>query len=136
MKKLLVVLFVLIASISFGQRTITDTIYYGETVSFEAMQGAKSVTMTSSKLGDSLVGTISLYGSVDAANWVFLSYVGQVQGVASPVASLVGADLNKLTLADALVGSWHITDNFPYHKLVGVGTAASDSTLVVIKWTK
>lgn len=138
MKKLILVLAILMIGIgAFAQRTISDTIYGAETVSFSTMTDARLVTAKCTTLGDSIAGTLAIYGSIDGTNFTFLNYLSGDLGVASPKASLAGAELNQITMANNLISTWNILkDNLPYHKIVGAGTAANDTTLVTIIWSK
>ena len=122
---------------AFSQRAIFDTIQGAETVSFEAMQGAKSVTATcTDSFGGTSDGTLTLYGSTDNSAWVFVNFIGATLGVASPKASITGADLNQITITPALVANWiPLDDQFNYYKVVGVGTSG-DTTLININWSK
>lgn len=134
MKNFLIITLLSLALTGFGQRAITDTIQGAETVSFETMQGASAISATCTQLGGTSDGTLTLYGSTDGSAWVFVNYLGGVLGVASPKASITGADLNQITIDSALVANWiPLTDKFPYYKLVGVGTSG-DTTLVQINW--
>ena len=138
MKKLILILAVLMIGLgATAQRTITDTIQGAETVSFTAMQGAKSVTATcTDTFGGTSDGTLALYGSTDNTNWTFTNFVGGVLGVASPQASITGTDLNQLTITGSLIGNWVPLDNvYDYYKIVGIGTSG-DTTKVVITWSK
>ena len=137
MKKLILLsAFVVFALFSFGQRSISDTLQGAETVSFTAMQGAKVVSATCTQLGGTSDGTLALYGSTDNSVWVFLNYLDGHLGVASPKASITGADLNQVTITDGLVASWlPIEDIYSYKKIVGVGTTG-DTTLISINWGK
>lgn len=122
---------------AFSQRTIAvDTLQGAETVSFATMEKAKVVHAKCTQLGGTSDGTLTLYGSIDGSNWIFLNFVGAKIGTASPKASITGADLNQITITNALVASWQIdSDKYPYTKIVGVGTA-SDTTKVEIKYSR
>jgi len=126
----------LIVGFANAQRTITDTLQGAETVSFDVMQGAEVITATCAQLGGTSDGTLTLYGSTDNAAWVFINFIGGTLGVASPKASITGADLNQITIIDALVSNWvNLGGKFNYYKIVGVGTIG-DTTEVVINWSK
>ena len=122
---------------AFSQRSIAvDTINGNETVSFVTMNGAKIVQALCTNVGGTSDGTLTLYGSLDGTSWTFINFLAADLGTASPKGSITGADLNQITITDALVANWVInTTKFPYTKIVGVGTA-SDSTLVTIKYSK
>lgn len=138
MKKLILIIAILTISLgSFAQRSISDTIQGAETVSFTAMQGAKSITATcTDSFGGASDGTLTLYGSTNNSAWTFINYLGGHLGVASPKASITGADLNQITITGGLVANWiPLDDQFDYYKLVGVGTSG-DTTLVSINWSK
>jgi len=136
MKRLILILFVLIGFTAFSQRTVSDTIYSNETVNFATMENARLVQVVSTTLGDSIAGTIALYGSVDGTSFTFLNYLSGDLGVASPKASLTGAELNQITLSNNLVSSWEIKSKYPFYRMTAVGTTANDTTLIVIKWSK
>lgn len=111
-----------------------DTLQGAETVSFETFTATGSYNSISfeavcTELGGTSDGTLTLYGSNDGDNWVFINGVGGLV-IASPKASNTGTDLNQLTVTDALVASW-VVDGAPFgeYKIVGEGTAG-DTTLV------
>jgi len=141
MKKFILLIAVLFVGMTaFAQRTISsDTVFKSNTVNFASMQDAKTVQAVVTAIGDSTAGTLALYGSLDGTNWTFLNYLNGTLGVASPKASLTGADLNQVTMSSGLVASWNINlsnDKFIYHRITAVGAATNDSTLVSIKWSK
>ena len=106
------------------------------TVSSDVMIGAKVVQVLCTEVAGTSDGTMALYGSLDGTNYQMLNFVGAVLGTASPIASHTGADLNQITIVDALVATWQInTDAYPYTKLVCVGTA-SDQTAITGGWSK
>lgn len=137
MKKLFIICLMLFSVSAFSQRTLTlDTIQGAETISTATMTNAKVVTATFTNLGGTSDGTTTLYGSIDKTNWVFLNFLTDDLGVASPKASITGADLNQITITTTLVASWKInSDAYPYTKLIHVGTSA-DTTQVQVKWSK
>ena len=145
MKKLLLLLailsFGLMASAQKG-RVITvtaDTLQGNETVNFAigtftGTYEVLTIEALCTQLGGTSGGTLTIYGSLDNTNWSFINGVGGEVITASPKASITGADLNQITITDALVASWVIKDlPYKYYRLAGVGTA-SDTTLVQIKY--
>lgn len=117
-------------------RTLTEIDLDGAiTVDSDVMIGAKAVQVLCTNVAGTSDGTIALYGSIDNTNWQLLNYASGSLGTASPVASHTGADDNQVTIVDGLVASWNITDNYPYHKLVCVGTVG-DQTTITGSWTK
>lgn len=139
MKKLfLVLMFIGIATISYSQRTLAvDTLQGAETVSFAVMQNAEIITATCTQLGGTSDGTLTLYGSLTGTDgWVFLNFIGGKIGISSPKASITGADLNQITITNALEANWVIDKTlFPFTKVVGAGTTA-DTTSVQIVYSK
>ena len=145
MKKLILVLFVsLFAMAAMAQRgslhtLAVDTLQGAETVDFATITlngsyNAVSITALCTELGGTSAGTLAAYGSNDGTNWTLINGVGGGVITASPVASITGADLNQLTITDALVANWVITDT-PYrrYKITGVGEI-SDTTQVNITY--
>ena len=123
---------------SFAQRTITtDTLQGAETINFAAMQKLSVVTVKCTQTGGTSDGTLTLYGSTDNTNWVFLNFVGATLGVSSPKASITGADLNQVTITNGLLASWTVPEDspYPYHRLTAVGTSG-DSTKLEINWSR
>lgn len=120
-----------------------DTIQGAETVNFDISQtftGTYTLTVQAlcTQIGGTSDGTLALYGSVDGTSYSFINFVGSGGGwlgVVSPKASITGADLNQVTITDALVGSW-VLDGSPYrnYRIVGVGTSA-DTTEITIHYT-
>ena len=138
MKKLfsILVLALLVGFTATAQRTITaDTLTKVETINFASMQGAETVTAICTNVGGTSDGTLTLYGSIDNTNWVFLNFVGGVLGTASPKASITGADLNQITITGGLVASWTDLGEYPYYRVTAVGTA-NDTTAVQVIWRK
>lgn len=112
----------------------SDTIQGAETVTFAEFSTTGSyntitIEMLCSELGGTSDGTLTLYGSLDGTNFVFVNGVGGLV-IASPKASNTGTDLNQLTITDALVASW-VVQGSPYDdwKVLGVGDTG-DTTLV------
>lgn len=111
-----------------------DTIQGLETVNFETFSTSGSYNTISvealcTQLGGTSDGTLTLYGSNDGTNWVFINGVGGLV-IASPKASNTGTDLNQLTITDALVASWVVKGSpFRDWRITGVGTTG-DTTLV------
>ena len=138
MKKLALLFAVLLFGVTaFAQRTATiDNLEGAETNLSTAMQGAKTITATCTQVGGTSDGTLTLYGSVDGTNYSFINFVNTNIGVASPKASITGADLNQITITDGLVASWIVLDDyFLYYKISGGGTTG-DTTSVAISWSK
>ena len=144
MKKLILVSFVsLFAMASMAQRgslktLAVDTLQGSETVNFATFNlngsyNAVSVTALCTQLGGTSDGTLTLYGSDDGTNWVFINGVGGLI-VASPKASNTGTDLNQLTITNTLVANWVVKDT-PYrrYRVTGVGTTG-DTTQVNITY--
>jgi len=142
MKNLLLILvFVVVAMTANAQtgRVVTldvDTLQGAETVSFETFfttgtYNSISVQGLCTQLGGTSDGTLTLYGSNDGTNWVFVNGAADSNILtASPKASLTGTDMNQITVTNALVCSWAVTGSpFREWKVVGVGTA-SDTTKV------
>ena len=138
MKKIILLIALMVAvGTMYSQRAITDTLQGAETVNFTVMPKAKTVTATCTQLGGTSDGTLTLFGATTSTGaWTFINYLGGVMGVASPKASITGADLNQITITNTLVCSWAILDdNYKYYKLSGVGTTG-DTTKIVINWAK
>jgi hypothetical protein len=145
MKKLFLVLLVsLFAMATMAQRgtlntLAVDTLQGSETVNFATFSlngsyNAVSVTALCTELGGTSEGTLALYGSNDGTSWVFINGVGGEVITASPVASITGADLNQLTITDALVANWVVKDTpFRRYRVTGVG-ATGDTTQVNITY--
>ena len=136
---------VFVAMISMAQRgkvisLTADTLNGAETVNFDLgvdFTGNFEVLVVQalcSNVGGTSDGTLTLYGSLDGTSYSFINAVGAETLTASPKASITGADLNQITITDALVASW-VVKNAPYKKfrLVGTGTA-NDSTLITPKF--
>lgn len=140
MKKLI---FLLLVGLLFAvtdlsaQKVDTITLNGAATVSSGTFYKAKAVTAEVVQLGGTSDGTLTLYGSTNGSQWVFLNFVGGGNGVASPKASITGADLNQVTITDNLVANWSIPGDTPfnYYKVVGVGTA-SDTSRIDINWAR
>jgi hypothetical protein len=106
------------------------------TIDSDVMEGAKVVQVLCTNVSGTSDGTMAIHGSLDAVNYQLLSFVGQALGTASPVASLTGADLNQITIVDALVATWVIdTDVYPHTKLVCIGDTG-DNTTISGGWSK
>ncbi len=115
-----------------------DTLQGAETVSFATMEFTNNqnfiVQALCAELGGTSDGTLAVYGSVDNTSFSFINGVGADVITASPKASITGADLNQITITDALIASWAISDSpYRYYKIVGVGTSG-DTTKVTIKY--
>ncbi len=140
MKKLFIIILVLFSVSAFSQRTLAvDTIQGAETVSFATMIDAVVIQAVCTELGGTSDGTLSVFGSIDGTNWTYLNMNDHTLGVASPWASIVGADTtsqSQITIVDALVASWTInTDLYRYTKVVGVGDTG-DTTRVQIYYRR
>ena len=106
------------------------------TVNSDVMINATSVQVLCANVAGTSDGTIALHGSVDGTSYEIINFVGATLGVASPKASLTGADLNQVTIIDTLVAQWNLeSGKFPYTKLVCIGTAA-DQTTITGFWSK
>jgi len=136
--------FVLISTMTFAQKgtainLAVDTLQGDETVNFEVMEfraphTVLTITGLCTQLGGTSDGTLALYGSIDGTNYVLINGVGAGVITASPQDSITGADLNQITIADALVVSWVIKDlPYKYYRPTGVGTLA-DTTKVQFKY--
>lgn len=127
MRNLIVILLVLIASVSFGQRSISDTLQGNETVVFEAMEAASQVQVLCTQLGGTSDGTLLLKGSVDGVTYVTLK----------ETTNMINFYPNDtLTITNGAAWIINIDEElFNYYKVVGAGTA-SDTTLIDIKWSK
>jgi hypothetical protein len=147
MKKLFILFaFVLVTTLTFAQsrnsiNTVTvDTIQGAETVNFAVVElrsnyNVISITAVSDELGGTSDGTLTLYGSFDDTDYVFIN--GAADGgvvTASPKASLTGTDMNQITITDGLVANWVVNKNpYRYYRIAGVGTSG-DTTIVNIKY--
>lgn len=147
MKKLFILFaFVLVTTLTFAQSrnsvhvVTVDTIQGAETVNFavttlKANQELISITALCTELGGTSDGTLTLHGSLDDTNWIFIN--GAADGgvvTASPKASLTGTDMNQITITDALVANWVVNKNpYIYYRVAGVGTSG-DTTLINIKY--
>ena len=118
-------------------RTLTEIDLDGAiTVDSDVMEQASAVQVLCAEVAGTSDGTIALYGSLDGVNYQLLNFVGAALGTASPIASHTGADLNQITIVDALVASWSVSaDEFPYTKLVCVGTVGDQTTITGV-WSK
>lgn len=118
-------------------RAFTDIDLDGAiTVSSDIFIDAKVVQVLCTQVAGVSDGQIAVYGSLDNVNFQLLNFVGATLGTASPIASHTGADLNQITIVDALVANWSIdNDKFPYTKLVCVGTAGDQTTISGV-WSK
>jgi hypothetical protein len=127
MRNLIVFCLVLIASVSFGQRVISDTLQGNETVTFTAMQDASQVQALCTQLGGTSDGTLILKGSVDGTTYVTLSETaGLINFYPNDTLTITNGAAWLITIKESL---------FNYYKVVGAGTA-SDTTLVSINWSK
>ena len=146
MKKLFILFaFVLVTTLTFAQsrnsiNTVTvDTIQGAETVNFAIVDlrsnyDVISITALCTELGGTSDGTLTLYGSFDNTNFVFINGVGGGVVTASPQASITGADLNQITITDALVSNWVVDKNpYRYYRVAGVGTTG-DTTQINISY--
>lgn len=145
MKKVLLIIFGLILSVAvFAQRgsiyTVdADTLNGAETVNFaistfNGSYQSVSVTAKCTQVGGTSDGTLTLYGSNDNTNWVFVNGVGAGVLTASPKASITGADLNQLTITNGLIANWVLNGSpYKYLRVAGVGTSG-DSTLINITY--
>lgn len=137
MKKILILFaFVLMTSISFGQRGIVksvavDTLNGSETVNFtlSSITGSyESVAIQAlcTEIGGTSDGTLILQGSVDGTSYITMTDV---------VGVLTSYPNDTLTITNGAVVQYVVHDNpFNYYRVQGGGTA-SDSTLVTVKYT-
>ena len=117
-----------------------DTLNGNETVnfavgSFTGTYESIAVVAKCTQVGGTSDGTLTLYGSLDNTNWVFLNGAADSEFLtASPKASLTGTDMNQITITNGLIASW-VVEGAPYryYRVAGVGTA-SDSTLINITY--
>lgn len=146
MKKLILVLFVsLFAMASMAQRgtlntVAVDTLQGSETVNFAigttilGSYNTLSVTALCTQLGGTSDGTLTLYGSHEGTNWVFINGAADSHVLtASPKASLTGTDMNQITITNTLVANWIIDPAYRYFRVAGVGTTG-DTTQVNITY--
>lgn len=135
----LIFAFTVLAFTADAQRTITDTLQGNETVNFTSMYKAETVTATCTQLGGTSDGTLELYGSTDGTVWTPISFYNTELGVAAPYSSIPAADSidrTSFTITNGLVCTWAINnDNYLYYRVTGVGTA-SDTTKIVITWSR
>lgn len=122
---------------SMAQRALpVDTLAGAETINFASMQNAKAVTCVATNVGGTSDGTLTLYGSNNGTTWVFLNAIGGANCVASPKASITGADLNQVTITTGLTAAWQIeSKKWAYHRLAAVGTTG-DTTKLAVEWSK
>ena len=118
-------------------RALTDIELDGlVTINSDVMENAKVVQVLCTQISGTSDGTMALYGSLDGTNYQLLNFVGASLGTASPIASHTGADLNQMTIVDALVATWTIdTDAYPFTRLTCVGTTG-DNTTISGFWSK
>ena len=146
MKKLFILFaFVLVTTLTFAQsrnniNTVTvDTIKGAETVNFAVTQlrsnyDVISITALCTELGGTADGTLTLYGSFDNTNFVFINGTGQEVLSVSPKTAVADSTLNSLTIVDGLVANWVIDNNpYRYYRIAGVGTSA-DTTQINISY--
>lgn len=132
------------AAISFGQGrgslgTIAADTMKGVTAmnisigSFTGSYTTLAITAVCSNIGGTSDGTLTLYGSLDGTNYVFIN--GAADGgvvTASPKASITGTDMNQITVTDALVASWVVSNTpFRYYKVAGAGTTGDTTAINV-----
>lgn len=144
-KVILLFAIVLMALSTFAQsrnsiNTVTvDTIQGAETVNFAVTElrsnyDVISITALCTQLGGTSDGTLTLYGSFDDTNWVFINGADGGPVTASPKASVTGTDINQLTITDGLVANWVVDKNpYRYYRVAGVGTLA-DTTQINISY--
>ena len=146
MKKLFILFaFVLVTTLTFAQsrnniNTVTvDTIQGAETVNFAVTElrsnyDVISITALCTELGGTSDGTLTLYGSFDNTNFVFINGADGGAVTASPKASVTGTDINQLTITDGLVANWVVDKNpYRYYRIAGVGTTG-DTTQINISY--
>lgn len=100
------------------------------TLNSDVMDNAKVVQVLCTNVAGVSDGTMALYGSLDGVNYQLLNFVGAAIGTASPIASHTGADLNQITIVDALVATWQIDSTaYPFTRLTCVGTVGDNTTI-------
>jgi hypothetical protein len=131
MKKIIFIVgFCLIAVLSFGQRTITDTLQGNEVVAFSAMSNASVVSVLCTQLGGTSDGEVYVQGSVDGTSYETLQFDVNDQFIYS------NTDNDTLTITNGAIWLVDLSKlKFPYYRIEGDGTA-SDTTLITIKWSK
>jgi len=121
--------------------TVTvDTLQGSETVNFAigttilGSYNTLSVTALCTQLGGTSDGTLTLYGSNDGTNYVFINGAADSHILtASPKASLTGTDMNQITITNGLVANWVVDPAYRYYRVAGVGTSG-DTTKVNITY--
>jgi len=139
MKKFLfIVVFAVAAMAATAQNVIelgVDTINGNETVYFETpiFTGSDAFTLQAAcdNIGGTSEGTLSLEASVDGSDWVPLAEQdGLIHGFATT------GENDSLTITDNANISWIIQKNsFLQYRVKGTG-AASDSTLITVKYVR
>ena len=139
MKKFLfIVVFAVAAMAATAQNVIelgVDTINGNETVYFETpiFTGSDAFTLQAAcdNIGGTSEGTLSLEASVDGSDWVPLAeQAGLIHGFATT------GENDSLTITDNANISWIIQKNsFLQYRVKGTG-AASDSTLITVKYVR
>ena len=141
MKKLLfIVVFAVAAMAATAQKGVVveldvDTLNGAETVYFETpiFTGSDAFTLQAAcdNIGGTSEGTLSLEASVDGSDWVPLAEQdGLIHGFATT------GENDSLTITDNANISWIIQKNsFLQYRVKGTG-AASDSTLITVKYVR
>lgn len=136
MKNIILLLaIILIGSLGFAQRTITDTLQGNENVNFTTMIDPSQIHVLASELGGTSDGSITLQGSVDGTSFINIQ----------PTARLFyyfpddTADLTGYTWTITDAGSLLIIlEKLPplrYYRIRGDGEV-NDTTLITITWSK
>lgn len=116
-----------------------DTLTNAETINIDvvelrANQEVISITAEVTQLTGTAAGTLTLQASLDGTNWFIVNGVGAGVLTASPQASITGAALNSLTIADGLIGSWVVNKNsYRHYRIVAAGSG-TQSTQIDIKY--
>lgn len=136
MRKLLILVgFILVTSLSFGQvgriySVSTDTLNGAETVNFATSQITGGYTTLAiqalcTEIGGTSDGTLILQGSVDGTSYVTMT---------DAVGVLASYPNDTLTITDGAVVQYVVQETpFNFYRVQGAGTA-SDSTLVTVKY--
>lgn len=89
-----------------------------------------SVVAVVSNVSGTSAGTLTLQASLDGTSWFTVNGVGAGILTASPQASITGAALNALTIADGLIGSWVVNKNsYRHYRLAADGTGTQSTEI-------
>lgn len=114
--------------------TVTDAATTNiDIVTLSASYDLLSITALVSNVSGTSAGTLTLQGSFDDTNWVFVNGVGAGVLTASPKASITGADLNQITITDALVANWVVSGNpYKYYRIEAKGTGTQSTEVDIL----